>query len=123
METIPYSYMRRHLARIMDEVCDKKAPTVVTRRNAPSIVMMPLKEYRALEETLHLIRSPRNAERLLRSIGQAGPVKQDARRLSGPRGRVCGGGRKADHLLANKAESFDRQNQFKPLKSRATRAK
>jgi antitoxin YefM len=43
----------------------------VTRRNGESVVMLSLTEYESLEETLHLLSSPANAERLLRSIAQA----------------------------------------------------
>ena len=55
----------------MDQVCDSASPVIVTRQNARSVVMLSLEEYESMEETLHLLRSPRNAERLVRSIAQA----------------------------------------------------
>jgi antitoxin YefM len=55
----------------MDEVCDSRAPLVVTRQNARPVVMLSLEEYESIAETLHLLRSPANAERLLRSIASA----------------------------------------------------
>jgi antitoxin YefM len=75
METLPYSRLRQNLARIMDEVCDNKAPVTVSRRRARSVVLVSLDEYHAMEETIHLLRSPRNAARLLRSIANANAGK------------------------------------------------
>lgn len=71
MDAFSYTHVRQNLAKVMDEVCDTKAPVIVHRQNARSVVMLPLDEYHALEETLHLLRSPRNAKRLLKSIAQA----------------------------------------------------
>jgi antitoxin YefM len=55
----------------MDEVCDSRAPLHITRANARTVVMMSEDEYDGLIETLHLLRSPANAARLLRSIEAA----------------------------------------------------
>jgi len=52
----------------MDKVCDDHAPVIITRKNDRSVVMMSLDDYQALEETAYLLRSPRNARRLLESI-------------------------------------------------------
>jgi antitoxin YefM len=60
--------LRSNLATEMDRVCDDHAPIIVTRRAASSVVMISLDDYEALEETAHLLRSPRNALRLLESI-------------------------------------------------------
>ncbi|RAU23508.1 hypothetical protein CU669_04065 [Paramagnetospirillum kuznetsovii] len=71
MDVRSYSNVRQNLASVMDEVCDSHAPVIVTRQNAASVVIMSLDEFNATEETLHLLRSPRNAERLLRSTADA----------------------------------------------------
>jgi antitoxin YefM len=63
--------LRQNLVKYMDEVCDSRAPLVVTRQNARPVVMLSLEEYESIAETLHLLRSPANAERLLRSIASA----------------------------------------------------
>jgi len=55
----------------MDQVCDSRAPLHVTRQNARSVVMISETEYESMVETLHLLRSPANAARLLRSIKSA----------------------------------------------------
>jgi antitoxin YefM len=71
MTVVTYTHLRQNLAAVMDEACDSVAPVIVTRQNARSVVMLSLEEYESMMETLHLLRSPRNAERLLRSIAHA----------------------------------------------------
>jgi antitoxin YefM len=65
----------------MDEVCNSRAPLVVTRQNARSVVLIAEDEYEAMMETLHLLRSPVNAARLLRSIEEANTGSLSARDL------------------------------------------
>ncbi len=71
MHVLSYTHVRQNLKRVMDEVCEKKAPIIVRRQNASSVVVMSLDEYNAMEETLHLLRSSRNARRLLRAVANA----------------------------------------------------
>lgn len=71
MDVKSYTHVRQNLAGVMDEICASREPVVVTRQNAASVVMMSLDEFNAMEETMHLLRSPRNAERLLKSIANA----------------------------------------------------
>jgi antitoxin YefM len=71
MAHVSYTELRSNLASYMDEVCDSRAPLLVTRQNARSVVIMAEEEYEALMETLHLLRSPANAARLLRSVAEA----------------------------------------------------
>jgi antitoxin YefM len=68
---VSYSELRQRLAAVMDHVCDSGTPVIVTRQNARPVVMLSLEEYESMTETLHLLRSPRNAERLLRSVAAA----------------------------------------------------
>ena len=70
MDTISYSDARAQLAKTMDKVCDDHAPVVITRKSSRSVVMMSLDDYQALEETAYLLRSPKNARRLLESIAE-----------------------------------------------------
>ena len=70
MNTITYSEVRAKLAERMEKVCDDHAPMIVTRKNSRSVVMISLDDYQALEETAYLLRSPKNAQRLLASIAE-----------------------------------------------------
>jgi antitoxin YefM len=84
MDVLTYTHLRQHLAEVMDEICASRAPVVVTRQGAESVVMLSLEEFRALEETLHLLRSPRNADRLLRSVAEADAGRREERELVEP---------------------------------------
>lgn len=71
MSHVTYTELRANLAGFMDEVCDTRAPLLVTRQNARSVVMLAEDDYEGLMETVHLLRAPANAVRLLESIQQA----------------------------------------------------
>ena len=79
MNTKSYSYVRRNLASVLDEVCKSRAPLTITRQGGKDVVMMSREEYEALEETLHLIRCPKNLTRLQASIAAANAGKAKAR--------------------------------------------
>lgn len=68
MDAITYSYARNNLAKTMDQVVDNRMPIIITRQNARSVVLMSLEDYHSLMETVYLLESPRNAQRLLESI-------------------------------------------------------
>lgn len=77
MNAVSYSVLRQNLAHYMNEACDSRDPILVTRQGGDSVVMMSLSEYQGLMETVHLLRSPRNADRLLEAIqsAEAGELK------------------------------------------------
>lgn len=70
MEAITYTAARQNLAKTMEKVCKDHAPIIVTRKSSDSVVIMSLEDYEALEETAYLLRSPKNAQRLIESIVQ-----------------------------------------------------
>ncbi|MDT4866954.1 Antitoxin YefM [compost metagenome] len=70
MDAISYTAARANLAATMNRVCDDHEPLIITRNSQQSVVMMSLDDYKALEETAYLLRSPKNAQRLLASIAQ-----------------------------------------------------
>lgn len=68
MDTLTYTLARATLADTMDKVCESHEPVIITRQGEASVVMMSLADYKSLEETAHLLRSPRNARRLLEAM-------------------------------------------------------
>lgn len=84
MDVKSYTAARQNLAALMDEVCESRSPIVVTRQKSKSVVLISLEEYSAIEETLHLLRSPRNAARLQESIAEL-ESGREARRDRSPR--------------------------------------
>lgn len=70
MDAISYTAARSQLSKTMEQVCEDHAPIVITRSRAPSVVMLSLEDYEALQETAYLLRSPKNARRLLESMAE-----------------------------------------------------
>lgn len=70
MEAITYTNARQNLAKTMEKVCQDHSPVIVTRKMNDSVVIMSLEDYKALEETAYLLRSPKNMRRLVESISQ-----------------------------------------------------
>jgi antitoxin YefM len=68
MEAATYTQIRNNFASVMNKVCDDHNPIIITRQNARPVVMISLEDYNAIEETLYLIRSPRNAARLSKAL-------------------------------------------------------
>jgi antitoxin YefM len=65
MTTITYTDARKNFKSVMEKVCDDHVPVTITRNNKRAVVMLSLEDYNAIEETLYLMRSPKNAERLM----------------------------------------------------------
>ena len=70
MKSITYGAARKNLASTINRVCEGNTSVIITRTRDQAVVMLSLSEYESLEETAHLLRSPANAKRLLRSIEQ-----------------------------------------------------
>ena len=68
MDAISYTAARANLAQTMTRVCDDHEPMIITRNGQPSVVMLSLEDFNALEETAYLLRSPSNAKRLIAAI-------------------------------------------------------
>lgn len=85
MGCISYSEARERFASVWDEAVSTREPVVIDRRGHESVVLVPLEEWKGLRETVHLLRSPANAERLLASL----------HRLEGGEGESLSSGRLA----------------------------
>ncbi|MCX6569817.1 MAG: type II toxin-antitoxin system Phd/YefM family antitoxin [Candidatus Aminicenantes bacterium] len=66
-----YSKARQNLSKLLDEVTKNKETVVIKRRRGASVVMMSEADAASLFETAYLLRSPRNAMRLLGALGRA----------------------------------------------------
>jgi antitoxin YefM len=69
------------LKRVMDDICKDHNPTVITRVNGENVVMLSLADFNSMEETLHLLSSPKNAGLLMESIAQLEAGKAQSREL------------------------------------------
>ncbi|WP_428944652.1 YoeB-YefM toxin-antitoxin system antitoxin YefM [Pantoea sp. FN060301] len=68
MRAVSYSEARQNLSATMRQTVEERAPVLITRQNGESCVLMSLEEYNSLEETAYLMRSPKNARRLMDSV-------------------------------------------------------
>lgn len=66
-----YTRLRQNLASVLDRVSDDRETVIVRRRGAHDVALIPASELAGLMETAHLLRSPRNAQRLLTALGRA----------------------------------------------------
>jgi antitoxin YefM len=56
---------------LLNQVTDKRETVIIKRPDAPDVALIAANELSGLIETIHLLRSPKNAERLLRTLNHA----------------------------------------------------
>ncbi|MCE7030224.1 type II toxin-antitoxin system Phd/YefM family antitoxin [Jiella avicenniae] len=71
MPHVSFSELRANMASHFDRIEADRTELIVTRQNHEPVVVMALSEWEAIQETMHLLSSPANAEHLRRSIAQA----------------------------------------------------
>lgn len=81
MNILTFSEARAGLKTVMDDVCKDHSPTVITRVSGEHVVMLSLSDFNSMEETLYLLRSPKNASRLMESVAQLKAGKAQIREL------------------------------------------
>jgi antitoxin YefM len=70
MHAVSYSEARENLKSMIDKVVADRAPIAITRQRGEGAVLISESEWASIEETLYLLRSPKNAQRLLESIAE-----------------------------------------------------
>ena len=70
MET-SYTSLRANLASVLDKVIDEHEVVIVRRKGSKDVALVPATELAGLMETAHLLRSSRNARRLLAALRRA----------------------------------------------------
>lgn len=81
MDVFTYSDARQRLKELMDRVVADRTEIVVTRQKAEPVVVISMSEWNAISETLHLLSTPRNAERLISATRQLESGKGKRRKL------------------------------------------
>jgi len=66
-----YSQARQNLASTLDNVVDNNTVVVIKRRSGKDVALIAADELSSLMETVHLLRSPKNARRLLDALEQS----------------------------------------------------
>ena len=70
MQAMAYSQVKGRWIEILNRVVEDRASLIITRDESAPVVIMSLDEYESLQETAYLLRSPKNARRLLDSIAE-----------------------------------------------------
>ncbi|VEN75135.1 Antitoxin [Candidatus Desulfarcum epimagneticum] len=66
-----YTHARANLGRLFDEVSDNQETVIIKRKGKEDIAFISASELDGLFETAHLLRSPKNAARLLTALKRA----------------------------------------------------
>jgi antitoxin YefM len=66
-----YTSLRERLASVLDQVANDQEVVIVRRRGAKDVAMIPAEELTSLMETAHLLRSPKNTQRLVAALQRA----------------------------------------------------
>jgi antitoxin YefM len=66
-----YTQARANFAKLCDEATENREVIIITRRGGKDVALVDASELSGLTETAHLLRSPKNAERLLKALAQA----------------------------------------------------
>ena len=80
MIAMSYTAARQNLAKTMESVCNDHEPVIITSKRDKTVVMISLDDYKSMEETAYLSRSPRTARRLVNAINEienGGGVERD----------------------------------------------
>jgi antitoxin YefM len=68
---ITYTSLRENLASVLDRIVDDQETVIVRRKGGKDVALVPAAELASLAETAYLLRSPKNARRLMGAIRRA----------------------------------------------------
>lgn len=68
MEITSYSNFRQNLKSFLDKVFINKEPLFITRSNGEDVVVLSKSDYESMQETFYLLKSPKNAERIMKGL-------------------------------------------------------
>jgi antitoxin YefM len=77
-----YTKLREKLASILDQVVEDQEIVIVRRKRSKDVALIPAAELAGLMETAYLLRSPKNAQRLLTAMRRAEKGKGKPQSLS-----------------------------------------
>jgi antitoxin YefM len=66
-----YTEARANLAQLCDRAIEDRETVIIRRRGKRDVALIAADELASLEETAHLLHSPRNAARLLTALNRA----------------------------------------------------
>ena len=82
MQVISYTQARKSLEAVIDQVIEHQEAAVIRRRKGSNVVLLPEQAYNSMQETLYLLSTNANVQRLLRSMDQLNAGKTKDRRAA-----------------------------------------
>jgi len=89
-----YTQLRQNLASLLDQVVNEQETVVVRRKGSGDVALIPADELSSLVETAHLLRSPKNARRLLAALQRAEGAKTKPSTVASLRNEALGSAKK-----------------------------
>ena len=71
MVEVTFTHLRDKLMSILDRVVKDQEIVIIRRKGSKDVALIPAAELAGLMETAHLLRSPKNARRLLTALRRA----------------------------------------------------
>ncbi len=71
VDVATYTDIRANLSAYMNKVCKDRIPLIITRQKERPVVMISLEDYNRIEDALHLMRNPKGAKKLIKSVKKA----------------------------------------------------
>ena len=84
-----YTNLRQNLASILDEAIADRSVIIVTRQGKEDVAILAADELSNLLETLHLFRSPENAQKLLTAMARADAIAEQPELKSENLAELC----------------------------------
>jgi len=84
-----YTNLRQNLASILDEAIADRSVTIVTRQGKEDVAILAADELSNILETLHLLRSPANAQKLMAAMERADAIKNEPETKSESLAELC----------------------------------
>ena len=70
MNVVPYSQAKKNLKEIINKVCDDFDEYIITTKDEKSVVLISYEEYSSMKETIYLLSSKNNRDRLNNAVEQ-----------------------------------------------------
>jgi antitoxin YefM len=81
MQTISEAEASIHFSELLDSAARDRGPITITRNGIGTVVILSVDEYAAMEETLHVLSTPANAERIRQGLADYATGKLQAGEL------------------------------------------
>jgi antitoxin YefM len=83
MEITTYTNFRQNLKSYLDLIFSSRSPLFVTRTKGEDVVVLSKSDYESMQETIYLLSSPKNAERIAIALKEYEEGKGVSRQLIG----------------------------------------